>query len=88
MSASDLEWLAMLGLAAGGLGAFVASGRPSPPWLVAAVLGIAGALGGGYATRLVFGAGFPHTRRAIATITAVLVVGAYALYARSRRLPR
>jgi uncharacterized membrane protein YeaQ/YmgE (transglycosylase-associated protein family) len=88
MSAADLAWLAVLGLAAGGLGAFVASGRPSPPWLVALVLGIAGALGGGYATRLVFDTGFPHTQRAIATITAVLVAGAYALYVRSRRLPR
>jgi uncharacterized membrane protein YeaQ/YmgE (transglycosylase-associated protein family) len=88
VSASDLGWLAVLGLAAGGLGALVASGRPSPPWLVAAVLGVAGAVGGGYATRLLFGAGFPHTQRAVATISAVLVVGAYALYARSRRLPR
>lgn len=78
----------MLGLAAGGLGALAASGRPSPPWLIAAVLGAAGAFGGGYATRLVLGAGFLHTQRAVAAITAILVVGAYVLYARSRRLPR
>ena len=78
----------MLGLAAGGLGAFVASGRPSPHWLVGVVSGVAGALGGGYATHLVLGAGFPHTQRAVATITAVFAAGAYAFYARSRRLPR
>jgi hypothetical protein len=88
MSASDLEWLGGLGAAVGGLAAIFASVRPSPPWLVAVPLGGAGALGGGYAIRMVFGADFPNTERAVAGIVAALCAGAYGVYARSRRLPR
>ena len=88
MSASDLQWLGALGLVVGGLGAIVASGRPSPPWLVAVLLGGAGAYSGGYLAHVVFGAGFVEARRTVSVLVAVVFAGAYALYARSRRYAR
>lgn len=88
MATSDLHWLGALGLLAGGLGAIVAAGRPSPSWLVALLFGGAGAFGGGYVSHVVFGAGFLGARRTVSVIVTVLFVGAYALCARSRRLAR
>lgn len=88
MSDSDLQWLGALGLVMGGLGAIVASGRPSPPWLVAVLFGGAGAYGGGYIAHVVFGAGFVEARRTVSAVVALLFVGAYALYARSRSYAR
>jgi hypothetical protein len=85
---SELQWLGALGLVVGGLGAIVASGRPSPPWLIAVLVGGAGAFGGGYVTHIVFGDGFPEIRRTVTAIVAVLFVGAYSLSSRSRRLSR
>jgi hypothetical protein len=88
MPTSELEWLGLLGAAVGGLGAIFATARPSPPWLIAVLLGGAGAVGGGYAMHMIFGANVPNSERAVAGIIAALCVGAYAVYARSRQLPR
>lgn len=84
----ELQWLGALGLVVGGLGAIFASGRPSPPWLVAVLFGGAGAYGGGYRAHVEFGVGFVEARRAVSVLVAVVVAGAYALYARSRRYAR
>ena len=80
--------MAALGLVIGGLGGLAVPGRRVLAWTSATVLGVGGALGGGFVAGLLFGSGFSRTRLALAGVVSALLVCCWALYLRERHLPR
>lgn len=88
MLSSDLIRLAAVGLLIGGLGALAAARQPIIIRLWGLPLGVAGALGGSMISSALLGSGFPNARTALASLVSFLLVCAWTLYMRERRLPR
>lgn len=80
--------MAVLGVVIGGLGGLAVPGHRGFAWVSATVLGVSGALGGGFVAGLVVGSGFSGTRLALAGLVSALLVCCWALYLRERHLPR
>jgi hypothetical protein len=88
MISSELARHAALGLAIGCLGGLAVRGSRVAALVTVPAVGVGGALGGGYLGSLLISAAFPETRLTIAAGVSFLVVCAWTLYLRDRRLPR
>lgn len=82
-----LSWV-ILGLIAGALAKFIMPGNQSSGWIITIVLGIVGAVVGGFiGSALGFGDvnGFNFRSLIIATIGALVVLGIYSMVAKGNR---
>jgi uncharacterized membrane protein YeaQ/YmgE (transglycosylase-associated protein family) len=88
MFSSELLRLVALGLVIGGLGGLAVPGHRAAAWVSALAVGIGGALSGGYLGTVLLGGNFRATRLTLAGVFSFLLVCAWTLYLRERRLPR
>ena len=82
-----LSWV-ILGLIAGALAKFIMPGNQSSGWVITIVLGIVGAVVGGFiGSALGFGDvnGFNFRSLIIATVGALVVLGIYSMVAKGNR---
>lgn len=82
-----LSWV-ILGLIAGALAKFIMPGNQSSGWIITIVLGIVGAVVGGFiGSALGFGDvnGFNFRSLIIATVGALVVLGIYSMVAKGNR---
>ena len=84
----DFLHLAALGLVIGGLGGIAVPGHRAASWSGALAAGLGGSLGGGYLASMLLGGGFRTTQLVFAAVVSVLLVCAWTLFERERRLPR
>ncbi len=82
-----LSWI-ILGLIAGALAKFIMPGNQSSGWIITIVLGIVGAVVGGFiGNALGFGDvnGFNFRSLIVATVGALVVLGIYSMVAKGNR---
>lgn len=83
----SLLWFLIIGLIIGALGRFVVPGRNPMPWWLTLLLGVVGALVGGWVTGLIIGGGHGIISFIVSVVVAailVVVVGNVQKKSRSR----